>query len=168
MIAAALQSSVRQSWNTPEPVLTPLHKFATVGLDPCSNPDSIVGAVVEWSLERGHDGLAREWGELGLVFVNPEYGRAINAWIAKCVTEARGAGTGRGGCEIVALVPARTDTRWFADIWQSASAILFWRGRLTFLGAPAGAPFPSALVYWGNRPRAFGRAFKACGKVVYL
>ena len=49
----------------------------------------------------------------------------------------------------VMLLPARTDTRWWESL-ITADALLFWRGRLRFVGAPAPAPFPSVIAYWGH------------------
>lgn len=45
----------------------------------------------------------------------------------------------------VFLVPARTETELWQDIIFKMDHQFFFRGRLTFLGAPAPAPFPSAL-----------------------
>ena len=61
--------------------------------------------------------------------------------------------------EIVALIPARTDTKWFHDIVvPTAHEIVFIKGRFNFVqpdaAAPgANAPFPSMLVYWVNGSR---------------
>jgi site-specific DNA-methyltransferase (adenine-specific) len=55
------------------------------------------------------------------------------------------------GALVVALVPARTDTRW----WHSAAphaSVRFLKGRLKFGSAKTSAPFPSALMIF--HPRA--------------
>lgn len=50
---------------------------------------------------------------------------------------------------MIALVPARTDTRWWhADIAGRADVWLL-RGRLAFGDGSQAAPFPSAVVAWG-------------------
>jgi site-specific DNA-methyltransferase (adenine-specific) len=55
------------------------------------------------------------------------------------------------GCRIVCLVPARTDTAWWHDyVMPYASDIRFIRGRLKFNDGPNAAPFPSAIVVYGN------------------
>lgn len=46
-----------------------------------------------------------------------------------------------------------------------ADAVCFWRGRLNFIGAPSGAPFPSALVYFGERVHRFIDAFHGVGAI---
>ena len=71
------------------------------------------------------------------------------------------------GEEIIALLPARVDTKWFQeDIFPTAAAICFWKGRLTFLGAPAPALFPSAVVYWGPNVQRFVSAFQTAGTII--
>lgn len=103
-------------------------------------------AVTKWSTDRGDgDSLLRPWREAaggGLVYVNPPYSQ-VKAWMKKCAEEAL------EGAVVVALVAARTDTSWFHDyVWGEARAIGFFRGRLTFVDAPAPALFPSAVVLW--------------------
>jgi len=163
MVQPALFSSENTAWNTPSPVLYRVcSTYGPVGLDPCSNPQSIVGAAVEWSLENGDDGLASPWGELGPVFCNPPYSRGvIDTWAAKMALE------GALGAEIIGLIPARVDTNWFRSVY-TAQAICFWAGRIKFLGAASGAPFPSALPYFGPNVGRFYEAFKDAGKVLIL
>lgn len=141
-------SSVDETWNTPSVVLRALAPLGPIGLDPCSNPTSIVVARTAWILARDGDSLARSWGGHGLVFVNPPYGDELPRWVAKCAAEAA------SGVELVMLVPARTDTQWWNLAIERGTAAL-WRGRLVFLGAPSSAPFPCALIYMGPRWRAF-------------
>lgn len=161
--ASPLMSSARETWCTPRVVLDALAPLGRIALDPCSNPHSIVGARRSLSLETGDDGLAESWGRAdGLVYVNPPFGRAAPAWVGKAIAEAY------RGTEIVMLLPARTDTRWWCDLAGSAQAIAFWRGRLTFLGAPAPAPFPTALVYWGGRTRTFVDAMRPRSAMVHV
>ena len=50
---------------------------------------------------------------------------------------------------VVALIAARTDTRWWHhDVARSAHVFLL-KGRLRFGDGQQSAPFPSALVVWG-------------------
>lgn len=163
-LSPALHSSAVHSWNTPQEVLDALAPLGGIALDPCSNPTSLVDAWFTLSLEGGDDGLAADWLALAveayqqsgrsLVYVNSPYGRELGAWMDKCADEAA------RGCEIVALPPARTDTRWWSTCVQTCDALATWRGRLRFSGADAGAPFPSALIYWGHRPAVFVDAMR--------
>ena len=158
----SMRSSVRQTFNTPKDVLDAIRRFDTIGLDPCSNAGSIVGATTEWRLERDGDSLTRSWLGHGLVFVNPPYSRWLKRWMAKC---------SMSGAEVISLTPARTDTTAFQSFAFTAEAVCFWAGRMTFLGAEAPAPFPSALCYWPpedgeSRVGRFEEIFSDFGLVV--
>jgi hypothetical protein len=159
---APLLSSAGHSWRTPEHVLDLVRMVGPIMLDPCAHQDGLVHAATELRRARGEDGLEADWLALsggGLVFVNSPYGREIVRWVLRCYA------LGQLGGECIALLPARTDTFW----WQryvahpNADAVLFWRGRLTFVGAPAAAPFPSAIAYWGPRPHRFKDVFAPYG-----
>ena len=77
------------------------------------------------------------------MFCNPPYGREIGRWVEKCYREAQ------RGALVVALIPARTDTRYFHEfIWKKAKEIRFLRGRLHFNESKQAAPFPSMIVIW--------------------
>lgn len=105
--------------------------------------------------EQGIDSLTVPWStylpnsvESPVVWLNPPYGRALPKWIEKAHTERfRGIST-------VMLIPARTDTRyWHRYIWDKTKhrprqgvSIRFIQGRVQFVGAENGAPFPSAIV----------------------
>lgn len=159
-INAGLMSSERPDWNSPEKLLERVRAFAPIGLDPCSNASSIVRAAVEWTFERDGDSLPKPWAGRGLVYVNPPYGREIVPFALKLALE------GAFGTEIIALLPARTDARWWQQHIVSAQAICFWRGRLRFLGAKDSAPFPSAIAYWGPHCGRFWDVFHEAGWVV--
>lgn len=157
-------TSNSEHWCTPKNVLDAVSEFnggEPIGLDPCSNERSIVDARTTWNFdgEVGIDGLAQEWCGHGLVFVNPPYGDELSLWMRKIRLEAA------NGVEIIALVPSRTDCGWFQLAWR-APAICFWKGRLRFLGAPSSAPFPSALLYFGERVYRFADVFSSNGHVV--
>lgn len=94
--------------------------------------------------------------------MNCPYGRALPVWANKIVDEAA------RGCEIIALVPARTDTRWWQLLHGVASSTLLWRGRIKFRGATAGAPFPSAVFAFGDP--MFTQLFRAvfAGRGVFV
>ena len=104
------------------------------------------------------NGLAITWH--GRVFCNPPYGRGIDKWIRKAMTEPAD--------ELMLLVPAYTDTDWFTPLFDHA--ICFVHGRLYF-HRPGGlpdtrTPHPSVLVYRGPRVRAFADAFADLGPIL--
>lgn len=73
--------------------------------------------------------------------MNPPYGRQIGAWVKKAATS---------GSVVVCLLPSRTDTRWWHDWVLPYGRIEFIKGRLKFGGAKNAAPFPSAIVVFGE------------------
>lgn len=76
--------------------------------------------------------------------MNPPYGQEIAKWVRKAATEP---------AVTVALLPARTDTRWYQEWVQPyASEVRFIAGRVKFRGAATGAPFPSIIAIY-NTPR---------------
>lgn len=153
----ALFTSKRDDWCTPPQLLSSIGKFERIGLDPCSNDNSLVDCNTSWT--KKDNGLSKPWVGHGLVFVNPPYGKEISYWLAKCCIEAE------KGAEIIGLFPARVDTRWFQDMAITANRTLFIRGRLKFLGAKHSAPFPSVLCYWGDRPERFEHFFEDRGAI---
>src|SRR5262249_10953978 len=145
--------SERSDWNTPEKIISMVEQVGTIGLDPATDASNPVGARAFY--HPADDGLERIWAGFGLVYCNPPYGREIGDWMRKARREAL------AGAEIIMLVPARPDTAWWQDNIRSAAAVCFWRGRVKFVGAESGAPFPSALIYWGDRVDRFRAVFDA-------
>jgi len=155
-------TSESEDWGTPACVLDKVLQFDRIALDPCAGPAGRVNADLLYG--RAEDGLSLSWlrGN-GIVYMNPPYGRGIGEWVDKSIQEYR------IGAEIVALVPARVETRWFYKYWENATAICFWKGRLKFVGASDNsAPFPSAVVYLGDRAKRFEVAFRGAGVVIRL
>lgn len=173
---AATVSSQKMDWLTPPEFIERVKKMGPIALDPCAPQpphESFVAPFKEFT-ERGLERPWGEWKSRGLVFVNPPYGRAIEQWMAKCATESR------EGVEIVALIPSRTDSRWFrSSVFESASAVCYYTGRIVFWdpetrgpvldakGRPTSAPFPCAVVYYGNRVSLFAKTFGGARGVVH-
>lgn len=149
----------KDDWRSPKAVLDAVRFFGggCIAMDPCTDAFNPVGAANYYD---GNlvDGLAMDWPAMALTYVNPPYSQLRN-WLAKCDRESQ------RGVEIIALVPSRTDTRAFHQL-KYPSRAAFWRGRLTFGGAPNCAPFASTLFYWGHRGRHFTQTFKTLAKVV--
>ena len=148
--AHAGNSSTSMKWQTPAEILEALYEaFGTFDLDPCSPTANRASAPVEARVHytEADDGLSLPW--LGTVFINPPYGRGLIAWVAKAKAEVL-CGNAR---TVVALIPARTDTRFWHEHVAGTATVFFVRGRLRFGSAGAAAPFPSALVLWGATDR---------------
>jgi len=79
------------------------------------------------------------------VFMNPPYGREIKNWIKKAYEESKKPNT-----IVVCLIPARTDTSYWHKYCMRASEIILIKGRLSFGDGSGSAPFPSAVVVFGD------------------
>jgi hypothetical protein len=100
------------------------------------------------------DGLTQPWK--GRVWLNPPYGKGIGAWLAKARSAAA------DGALVVCLVPARPDTRWWRESAAAASLVRFLPGRVKFGADPA--PFPSAVVVFGELPGRHGTQPRFCAR----
>ena len=175
MSLAPLLSSARQDWCTPAALLDRVRQVGRIGLDPCASPQGLVHARVEWTgPPEGENGLAASWAPVlkrgEIAWCNPPFAE-LATWVDKAVSEwtrllmglpDEDAFPSRG---ILLLSPARTDTAWFRRLVENARAICFLSGRLTFVGAPNPAPFPSSVACFGG-PAMVGRfreAFAGAG-----
>jgi hypothetical protein len=145
-------------WLTPLPLIEALGDF---DLDPCGAPDHATAREV-WTPERVGDGLSMPWR--GRVWLNPPYGRTMSDWMRALAIHGRG----------TALVFARTETALFHEwVWPHATAILFPRGRVTFLdpqgvAASANSGAPSVLIAYGERDAEALEQSGLEGRVVWL
>lgn len=167
------KSSGNDNYLTPDNFLAVLSKMGRIALDPAgSEAGSFVWPDREYRLDRSEDGLALPWkvGLGQLVYCNPPYSES-RRWIEKADAEYE-----KHHSEIFLLVAARPDT--IAAQAMKARFVCFWKGRLTFIdpvtkqppvdakGKPAGAMFPSMVLYYGVREARFREVFGPCGKVV--
>jgi site-specific DNA-methyltransferase (adenine-specific) len=131
----AMFSSTSDEWRTPPDLFAHLNDIYQFDLDPASTHDNHV-CRLHCTLE-DLNGLKFNWAERR-VFLNPPFSQ-VQLWVAKCIAEM-------AHCPvIVALLPARTDTRWFQKYVLSAGAVYYIPGRLKFVGAANSAPFPSCI-----------------------
>ena len=130
-----------------------------IDLDPCSNSHIDPHVPAARHFTRADDGLTRYWP--GRIYMNPPYGREIAKWVEKLAQEYAAGRISQG----IALVPARTDTRWWQVLRDYPVCLV--RGRLRFVGEgnTSAAPFPSALFYLGSQPARFLSAFEDLGDV---
>ena len=131
-------SSATDMWATPQSFFDELNNEFHFTLDPCATK---ANAKCNKFYTIDEDGLQQDWkGEV--VFCNPPYGKMISSWVRKCSQESKKPNT-----TVVALLPARTDTRYFHDyIYGKAEKIRFIKGRLKFGDSKNSAPFPSMVV----------------------
>jgi hypothetical protein len=119
-------------WLTPRYILDALGRF---DLDPA--------ACSEWLTANNHyfqNGLEQEW--FGRIWLNPPYGKETGIWLKKLELHGNG----------IALVFARTDTKWFQEL--NYDAINFLKGRISFLDSngnkSTNAGTPSILIAFGK------------------
>lgn len=94
------------------------------------------------------DALLADWDRWlaqGNIWFNPPYSRGLQSKFVKRAVEAVLYGV-RWDNHVVALLPARTDTKLFHEIIQPFGEVTFIKGRLKFKGASHPAPFPSMIV----------------------
>jgi site-specific DNA-methyltransferase (adenine-specific) len=150
-------SSVKQDWGTPQSVFAPLHAEFNFVVDvACTRANSLCNSGISFP---EYDALAESWAAWvndtdpsicwdAACWMNPPYGRELKRWVQKAWDEKA------NGVSTVCLLPARTDTRWWAIFWDhenhctrdARDEVRFIKGRIRFEGAEHGAPFPSAVV----------------------
>ncbi|MBQ3060208.1 MAG: adenine methyltransferase [Desulfovibrio sp.] len=142
-------SSTRQDWETPWPFFMKMNdQYGPFVLDVCATP---ANTKCEQFFTKEENGLLQPW--YGRAWMNPPYGRGINAWVKKATEEVR-----KNTEQVVCLLPARTDTAWWHDyVERYAFSVRFIRGRITFAGARHAAPFPSVIVIFKKETSANDR-----------
>ena len=139
-------SSKSNEWATPQDFYNKLNAEFGFTLDPCATPTT---AKCSSYYTVDDDGLSKDWSG-HTVFMNPPYGRKQKDWIEKAFQEGEKTGT-----TVVALVPARTDTKAWHNYCMKATEIRFIKGRLKFgqgTNKTNSAPFPSAVVVFSGSP----------------
>ena len=146
----ALFSAATDEWPTPQHVVDEwARRVGPFGLDPCCTAES---AKAPRFYTLPDDGLSKDWladAGGGAVWLNPPYSD-VDTWMLKAMAESA------RGCTVVALLPSRTDTRWFHRLLREQQRVEFWflRGRLRFGDATNSAPFPSLVVVLRPPPLA--------------
>jgi phage N-6-adenine-methyltransferase len=143
-------SSTRDDWRTPPELFAQLDAEFNFYADVAATAEN---ALLElWLGDTPQGGaLVEDWSfnlPASKCYCNPPYSRGLQAkFIAKAAAErARGVTT-------VMLIPARTDTKafhrfiWDAERHQPREGVevRFLPGRIKFVGATHGAPFPSMI-----------------------
>lgn len=137
MNTAVMFSSASDQWATPQWLFDDFNAEFGFTLDACALPSNAKCAKY---FTPEVDGLVQDWsGEV--VWCNPPYGREIGKWVKKCAEESK-----KNNTTVVALLPARTDTKWFHEYIYRRAEVVFLRGRLKFGDAKNSAPFPSMIV----------------------
>jgi len=136
-------SSASVEWATPDYLFNALDKIYHFDLDPCATKEN---AKCDKFFTEADDGLTKSWARRS-VFMNPPYARGTTEkWVKKAYDEY----IYNDAAVVVALLPARTDTKWF---WRYCryGQIYFLKGRVKFLGGGKNsATFPSMIVVFNK------------------
>lgn len=153
MVNPAVFSSANDQWLTPPEIVERVQRcLGVIDLDPCSDGHNIPA--------RKHyttGGLDHHW--YGAVYMNPPHDRTIGLWVHHLIQEYQ-FGHVR---EAIALLPARTDTKWFHELAPYPRC--FVRGRLKLSGRYNSAPFPSMIVCIGIDLQRFAEIFQDLGGI---
>lgn len=166
------------NWTTPREFLDVVRALGVIVLDPFWNRASATMPRIAYGpdvKDGPKDSLPVEWcGEVsrrystGVIFCNPAYGPFLSKAIPKIIRE--GVLVACTGLELVSLLPAKTDTRWWHKLATNETAGCFWRGRLSFENPPPGTPGnrpggANYVSYFGSRPYLFAHVFGPFGIV---
>lgn len=142
MVNAILFKSENQSWQTPKELFDKLNKEFNFDIDAAA--DSTNSLCSKWFGKDGvlENALEGSWKDHGKsFFLNPPYNAKLqDKFITKIIEEAK------KECTIVCLLPVRTDTKRWDNIFNCASEIRFIARRLKFSNSKNSATFPSAVV----------------------
>ena len=130
-------------WLTPSFIVS-LVKASLGGiihLDPATEPGNPTGALSRFTV--ADDGLSKNWTKFTTIFINPPYS-TLKPWIDKAIEASH------AGCEVILLLPVRTDAEYHQRLLCEATDFILIRGRLKF-GRPeaegeSSAMFGSMLV----------------------
>lgn len=140
-INQGMMSSNTDMWATPQDFFNKLNAEFNFQCDVCAVDDN---AKCDKYYSPEEDGLQQEWK--GVCWMNPPYGRAIGKWVKKAYESSL------KGATVVCLLPARTDTKWWHEYCMKGEIRLV-KGRLKFGDGKNSAPFPSAVVIFGDRAK---------------
>lgn len=159
-------NSGENEWYTPSEYIEAAREvLGTIDLDPASSSIANERVKATSYFTKEDNGLAHEWH--GNVWMNPPYAQPlISEFCEKVVEEFDG---GRISAAIV-LVNNATETRWFRQMTEAATAICFPTGRIKYLdstGNPANTPLQGqAFLYFGDDTYEFISTFRQYGFVV--
>jgi len=159
-------NSGENEWHTPpEYIAAARETMGEIDCDPASIEiaNRIVKAKKFYTAQ--DDGLKQKWGKR--VWMNPPYAQPLIAEFCEAVTARYESGEIEQAC---VLVNNATETAWFQQMLEGATAVCFIRGRIKFLdigGSPKGTPLQGqAVLYFGENIKGFISSFFAFGAIL--
>lgn len=143
--------SDKDDWQTPKWLFEILNEHFEFEADVCANHEN---ALCDIYFTEENSCLDKTWKSIN--FMNPPYSKSMIKFIEKAHDEWM-----NNNCTTVALVPSRTDTRWFHNFVYNKADIVFIKGRLKFEGTDklGSAPFPSMIAVWWGMPTIHSKKF---------
>lgn len=147
-------SSKDQTWATPWSVVRYLEALFNLEFDLDACAENHTAKAPCW-FTKEDDALTQDW--FGNVFLNPPFGKGGKLqyqFIEYAIDQVH---QGNAKC-VIALIPARTDTKLFHDLCvQYASRIYLVKGRINFIrpgthNHETCATFPSMIVKFAKTP----------------
>lgn len=159
------KNSTENEWYTPPQYIEAAREvMGGIDLDPASSDVAQQTVRAETYYTASDDGLAQEWS--GRVWLNPPYSKEL---IGQFCEKLANSLFGNGGTvrDAVLLVNNATDTQWFHDVIEHASAVCFVKGRISFLdeqGQAKNKPLQGQmLIYFGQQEDRFVGVFSEFG-----
>lgn len=147
-------NSGENEWYTPKEYIDLARKvMGSINLDPasCEYANKVVNADKIFTIN--DNGLEQKW--FGNVWLNPPYSSSLIGLFINKLSESY---ANNDISQAVILVNNATETAWFNDLINIASAVVFPKGRVKFYtpDGKTGAPLQGqAIVYIGNNDSIF-------------
>lgn len=140
-VGKGLFTSKSYEWTTPKWLFDELSEWFDFDCDVCASDDN---HLCDAYFTKENSCLDNDWYRIN--FMNPPYGKGMIKFIKKAYDETK-----NNLVSTIAVLPARTDTKWFHSYIYGKADVIFLKGRLKFGGGKDNfdAPFPIMLVFWG-------------------
>lgn len=163
-VLAMKHTGDEESYTPPVYIESAVEVMGKIDLDPASNEMAQLTVNADHFYTVENDGLTKEWR--GKVWMNPPYtARVINVFISKLVSHyVAGEVT-----EAIVLTNNNTDTSWFHEAANNASAVCFTSGRINFLKRDGSKSSPTngqSFIYFGKNIDLFKTVFSKHGLVM--
>lgn len=157
-------SSASDEWSTPQWLFDRVNDVFNFDFDAAATAKNT--KTKKWMGLDRYDALKRGWPGYLKFWLNPPYSRGLQSkfierayWYTKFSSNTN---------LVVALIPARTDTKLFHEYCFKANYILFLQGRLKFGDSKNSAPFPSCLVFFGDVKEKDVMKLSDLGRIIKL